>query len=165
MKNRFLAALAAFVMALGVSLSGAAPAQAAFGGVCAGNSICLYQWTGLGAQVEGDRWQSSYNNIISNHGGCLNLGNATWDNGTLVRDNSGSLMWKTTVSGYQNYAITVFNWAGCNSSGPFRVIGYAGSAGSQYSLDHLGNYLYNNNNPTNTTLYHTISSIGIRYCC
>jgi hypothetical protein len=162
MKTRILATLSALLLTLGLSLAGPAPAQAAFGGVCANNSFCLYQWTGLGAQVANNRWQSSYNNIIGGDG-CLTLGSAAWANGTLVTDNSASIMWKTTVSGYENYAITVFNWQGCNAAGPFKVIGYLGSANTQYSLDNLNNYVYSN--ATQYKLYHTISSIGIRYCC
>lgn len=151
-------ALAGLLAAMLGAVSFVSPASAAFGGVCASNSFCLYQWTGLGAQVEGNRWQSSYNNIISGDG-CLTLGSAAWANGTLVTDNSGSIMWKTTVGGYEQYAITVFNWQNCNASGPFKVIGYLGSAGSQYSLDNLNNYTYSN---STIKLYHTITSIGIR---
>lgn len=149
-----------FVSVLGVGVA-ASPAHAAFGGVCSGDAFCLYQWTGLGAQVEGNRWQSSYYNITNNHGGCINLAGATWANGTLVNDNSGSIMWKTQSSGYTQYAITVFNWTNCNTSGQWEVIGYLGSAGSQFSLDNLNNYDYSDSG-SSISLYHTITSIGIR---
>lgn len=160
MKNRILAALTALALALGLSMVTASPAQAAFGGVTAANSISFYQWTGLGAQVEGDRWQTSYSNII-NAGGCLNLA-GTWANGTSRNDNTGSAMWKTTVSGYEQYAITVFNWSNCNAAGQFKVIGYLGSAGSQFSIDNLNDVTYSNPAGTTMKLYHTITSIGIR---
>jgi hypothetical protein len=137
------------------------PAQAAFGGICNGNAFCLYQWVGYGAQVEGNRWQSSYYNIVVNHGGCLNLGSATWANGTPVKNNSGSIMWKTVDSGWEQYAITVFNWDNCNTSGEWEVIGYAGGALSQYGLDNLTQYDYSDSG-SSMTLYHTINSIGIR---
>jgi hypothetical protein len=136
------------------------PAQAAFGGTCATNAFCLYQWTGLGAQVAGDRWQSSYTNIIVNHGGCLNLGSATWDNGTPVNDNTGSAMVNTGSNGgaYTQYAVTLFNWTNCNTSGQWKVIGYLGD-NTSYALDNFNNYLYNN---SSISLYHTVTSIGIR---
>ena len=137
----------------------ATPAQAAFGGVCANNSICLYQWTGLGAQVAGNRWQSSFSNIIYNHNGCLNLAGATWANGTLVNDNSGSLMYVVT-GGYSNYAIRIYDWVNCNFSGPSRNIGYAAD-NTTYAMDNLNDYLFSNNNPTGKSPYHNITSIGI----
>lgn len=155
----------AVVFAAALILTGGAataPAHAAFGGVCNGNAFCAYQWTGLGAQVANDRWQSSYTNIINNHGGCINLAGATWDNGTAVNDNTGSLMWNTVDSGYDQYAITVFNWANCNTSGQWKVIGYLGGALSMYSLDNLNNYTYQSPPGTTMKLYHTITSIGIR---
>lgn len=163
MMMKFRLAFAAFLTTLAVmtGLSFGAPAQAAFGGICNGNAFCLYQWVGYGAQVEGNRWQSSYYNITVNHGGCLNLGNAAWANGTLVKNNSGSIMWKTVDSGWEQYAITVFNWDNCNTSGEWEVIGYLGGALSQYGLDNLTNYDYSDSG-SGMTLYHTINSIGIR---
>lgn len=162
MRNKFglrvrvtLAALFAAVLGAGAAVS---PAQAAYGGTCAANAICLYQGVGFWTQVAGDRWQSSFNNIINN-GGCLNLGNAAWDNGTLVRDNSGSLMW-TATSGYSNYAIRVYDWVNCNFSGPSRNIGYAAN-NTTYNMDNLNEYLFSNNNPNGFPLYHRITSIGI----
>lgn len=151
---------AVFVGVLGVGVS-ASPANAAFGGLCAADAFCLYQWTGLGAQVAGNRWQSSYDNFLLNHGGCINMAGATWANGTPVDNNSGSIMWRTVSSGYTQYAITVFNWANCNTSGQWEVIGYLGSAGSQYSLDNLTHYDYSDSG-SSISLYHTISSVGIR---
>jgi len=152
--------LVATLMSIGLSVGlGAAPANAAFGGVCANNSICLYQWTGLGAQVEGNRWQSSFNNIINYHNGCLNLGSATWANGTPVNDNAGSLMYVVT-SGYSNYAIRIYDWVNCNFSGPSRNIGYAAN-NTTYSMDNLNYYLFSNNNPNGYSPYHRITSIGI----
>lgn len=153
--------LASLFAAALMVVSTPAPALAAFGGVCAGDSFCLYQWTGLGAQVEGNRWQTSYYNVINNHGGCINLGSAAWANGTLVNNNSGSIMWKTQSSGYTQYAITVFNWVNCNTDGQWEVIGYLGAAGTQYTLDNLTNYDYGDSG-SSLTLYHTITSIGIR---
>lgn len=154
-------AFTALVVTLGMALGiGAAPAQAAFGGVCAGNAFCLYQWTGLGAQVEGNRWQTSYANLEGS-GGCITLGSAKWANGTNVGNNSGSIMWKTTSGIWEQYAITVFNWDGCNTAGQWEVIGYAGSAGTQWSLDNLNNYAYSDSG-SSIKLYHTISSIGFR---
>ena len=158
LKRLAVVVAAAFTL---TAAAGVAPAQAAFGGVCSGNAFCLYQWTGLGAQVENDRWQSSYTNIINNHGGCINLAGATWDNGTPVNDNSGSLMWKTVDSGYTQYAITVFNWTNCNTSGQWEVIGYLGGALTMYSLDNLHDYHYGDSG-SSIELYHTITSIGIR---
>ena len=157
-KHRIMAALAAIVVAVGLTVAPAAPARAAYGGTCATNAICLYQGVGLWTQVAGDRWQSSFNNIINN-GGCLNLGNAAWDNGTLVRDNSGSLMY-VVGSGYSNYAIRVYDWVNCNFSGPSRNIGYAAN-NTTYTMDNLNNYLFSNNNPNGFPLYHRITSIGI----
>ena len=127
---------ALFVALLGATGAAvvATPAQAAFGGNCATNSICLYQWTGFGAQVAGDRWQSSFNNIIS-QGGCLNVYSAYWDNGTAINNNSGSLMYVVS-SGYANYAIRVYDWENCNASGPSRGIGYAAN-NTTYPMDNL----------------------------
>ncbi|MET0416530.1 MAG: hypothetical protein ABW022_10975 [Actinoplanes sp.] len=162
MKNRFLAALAALFIALGISVAPASPAQAAFGGVCADNAVCLYQWTGLGAEVAGNRWQSSFNNII-NSGGCLNITNAAkWANGTYVSDNSASLMYRVgNTSTYHPYYITVFNWANCQTGGGSKGMGYL-APNTQYSLDNLNNYYYTFPQVGPHKLYHTITSIEIR---
>lgn len=163
MTNKLRLAIASFISALmlAAGFTVATPAQAAFGGLCSANSFCLYQWTGLGAQVENNRWQSSYGNFIGHSGGCIDLSGPTWANGTPVNNNSGSLMWRTTVGGWEQYAITVFNWANCNTAGQWEVIGYLGSAGSQFSYDNLSNYDYSDSGSA-ITLYHTISSISIR---
>src|SRR6185503_16165326 len=73
-----------------------------------------------------------------------------------------SLMWYTQSSGYTQYAITVFNWANCNTSGQWKVIGYLGAAGSTFNMDNLNNYTYQSPAGSTLKLYHTITSIGIR---
>jgi len=161
LKRAFAALAASIVVGFGLAAT-ATPAQAAFGGYCAADAFCAYQWTGLGAQVEGDRWQSTYFNFTVAHDGCINLAGATWDNGTPVNDNTGSLMWYTQSSGYTQYAITVFNWANCNTSGQWKVIGYLGAAGSTFNMDNLNNYTYQSPAGSTLKLYHTITSIGIR---
>lgn len=163
MRNRIAAAAAAVLLALGLSLAGAAPAHAAFGGVTADNSISLYQWTGLGAQVEGNRWQTSFTNVINNHGGCINIAPAKWANNTPVADNSASLMWRVGAStqAYSRFTIRVFNWANCNGGGGSKGMGYL-APGTQYSLDNLNNYYYPDPSVGPYKLYRTISSIQIR---
>lgn len=162
MRNRILGALSALFLALGLSLAGATPAHAAFGGVTADNSISLYQWTGLGAQVAGNRWQTSFSNVINNHGGCINIGAATWANGTPVADNSGSLMYKIgNTSTYHPYYVRVFNWANCNGGGGSKGLGYL-APNYQYSLDDLNSYFYTSPQIGPYKLFHTISSIEIR---
>jgi hypothetical protein len=161
MKNRIMAALAALALTAGLSLAGATPAHAAFGGVTADNSISLYQWTGLGAEVAGNRWQTSFNNVIA-QGGCLNIGGATWANGTKVADNSASLMYRVgNTSAYSAYTIRVFNWANCNGGGGSKYMGYL-AANTQYTLDNLNNYYYTEPQVGPHKLYHTITSVQVR---
>lgn len=158
--------LAAFAVVISFALAGltpAAPAQAVYAGTCATNSFCLYPWTGYGAPAAGDRWQTSYNNVINYHGGCINIGSATWDNGTPVADNSASLMFNTgSGSTYAGYYIRVFNWANCNGGGGSKGLGYAGSNGYIYQLSNLDSYYYTDPQVGPYKLYHTITSIQIR---
>lgn len=157
MRTRLLALLAIAVLAVGISLSGASPALAAAGGTCSQNSFCLYQWIDYGAQVSGDRWQSSLYNINIHPNHCLNLSPATWANGTPVNDNSGSLQWRVNQDVWVGHTILVYNWINCNQDGGF---GFwtVDSNPDAYSISNLSNITWVNNN---ITLYHTITSIAV----
>jgi hypothetical protein len=157
MRTRLFALLATVLLAAGVSLSGATPALAAAGGTCSPNSFCLYQWTGCGAQVAGDRWQSSLYNIYNHPNHCLNIPPATWDNGTPVADNSGSLQWRVNQDLWAGHTIVVYNWANCNQGGGW-AFWVPESSGSSYSNANLSSLTWIQ---TNITLYHTITSIAV----
>lgn len=157
MRTRLVAALATALLAVGISLPGATPALAAAGGTCSANSFCLYQWVDFGAQVAGNRWQSSLNNIYSHANHCLNLAPATWSNGTPVNDNSGSLQWRVTQQLWVGHTIEVFNWVNCNPDGGF---GYwiPSSATSSYSSSNLSDLTWIG---SSITLYHSVTSIAV----
>jgi len=157
MRTRLFALLATVLLASGISLSGATPALAAAGGTCSENSICLYQWTNFGAQVSGDRWQSSLYNINIHPGSCLNLAPAAWDNGTPVNDNSGSLQWRINQDLWVGHTILVYNWVNCNNSGGFGFWSVNSSSAS-YSNANLSSITWIN---SDSTLYHTITSIAV----
>lgn len=158
MRTRLFALFATVLMAVGIGLSGANPAQAAAGGTCAMNSFCLYQWTNYGAQVSGDRWQSSLNNIHNHPAHCLNLSPATWNNGTPVNDNSGSVQWRANAQ--TSYGqIMVFNWINCNPNGGWAMLMAAGNW-DEYNYNNLSTLTWTGTN-TNVSLYHTITSIMV----
>lgn len=167
MIKRFAAAIAASLLILAGSMTIGAPAQAAFGGTCAANSFCLYPWTGLGAPVAGDRWQSSISNI-ANHTdggvqGCLNLGSATWNNGTPVNDNAASAMVNMTSTGnhWAYYTLDTYNWANCNAAGQSGHLTYLPD-GHLEGWDNLNNEGYDLPAGTTMKMYHTITSIRVR---
>jgi hypothetical protein len=157
MRTRLFALLATALLAAGISLSGATPAAAAAGGTCNENSICLYQWINRGAQVSGDRWQSSLYNINSHLGHCLNLSPAAWDNGTPVADNSGSLQWRVNQDLWLGHTILIYNWVNCNNDGGFGFWS-VNSVPSSYSIDNLSTITWVGNN---ISPYHTITSIAV----
>ncbi|GIM97333.1 peptidase inhibitor family I36 protein [Paractinoplanes toevensis] len=157
MRTRLFALFATVLLGVGVSLSGAAPALAAAGGTCSANSFCLYQWTGFGAQVAGDRWQTSLSNIYNHPNHCLNIAPATWDNGTAVADNSGSLQWRVNQDLWVGRTIEVFNWVNCNPGGGWGFW-FPESVGSSYSNSNLSTLKWVQ---TDITLYHTITSVAV----
>jgi hypothetical protein len=151
--------LAAVLMTVG-AVSVASPAQAAYGGTTAWNSFSLYQWTGLGAQYEGDRWQTSYQNVINN-GGCLNV-SGSWINGTAKNNNTASFMFRTSGSAYAGYTLRVYDWPNCNDNGFSRYISYLGGDGYQNITSNLNDWWYNDPYSGSIKLNRTISSIKIR---
>lgn len=159
--NRIKLMLALAVASILGALSfGVAPAQAAFGGACAGNSFCLYQWKDLDGPTAGSRWQSSYTNIYNHSGHCLNIPAATWANGDPVSDNSASAMLTTNANGgaWSGYSITMFNWTNCNSAGQWKVLDYLGDNTSDAWND-LAAIKYQYPSGSTMTLYHTVTSI------
>lgn len=143
------------ILMIGAGISVASPAQAASGGTCSLNSFCLYQWNGFGAQVANDRWQTSFQNLANQ--GCINLGNAAWANGTLVRDNSASMAWYGS-SQWAGWTIGYHNWANCQDGGGWGNTTYLNVSGQ---LDPLSGLTYPSAQGTNISLYHTITSISI----
>ena len=155
-----LAALAVSLLAVGaVTVQGATPAQAAAGGNCAANSFCLYQWTNYGALDAGDRWQTTFSNFYNHGNQCINISPATWDNGTPVADNSGSMQWNGS-STWSDYTITFYNWVNCNAAGAWGQTPYlSGAAG----YPDLSAFTYPS--PAGTTIkpFHTITSVDIQF--
>lgn len=142
--------LSAFLMALGLGLTGA-PAQAAPLHGCADNAICLFQWTNYGAS----KWQSSFFNVQNS--GCINLTSpaAYWaSDGAQVWDNSGSLVVNATGSWPGTTYLTVYNWASCNSGG--------GIASFPAHIDSTEPNLSNLPIGGGLNAYHTITSISIQ---
>jgi hypothetical protein len=163
MRNRLLTLLTAALLAVGVSLANPTPALAAYGGDCAVNSFCLYQWRDLGTQVAGNRWQSSLQNIYNHPGHCLNLPPAKWANGTNVSDNSGSLEYRLSESGWRGSVITAYNWTNCNPGGGsfyFQNDREGPGPGWGATFHNLSVETYSQNS---ITLYHTITSISVTY--
>ena len=157
MLRRVLALFATAVLSVTVGLFGAAPAQAAAGGACAQNAICLYQWVDYGAQVSGNRWQSSLQNIYDHPNHCLNLSPATWANGTPVNNNSGSLQWKTNSVWWQYSIIGVYDSANCAGAG--LSLGWqVDTVPDQYNYNNLNNLKFYN---SSVPLYHNITSIQV----
>lgn len=155
--RRIITGLLAMLTALTLGVTvGAAPAQAVYAGTCATNAICFYPWINFGGQASGDRWQSSFNNIVNYNGGCVNLYGATWDNGQPVNNNSGSLMYVSS-SGYDDYVIRLYDWENCNGSGPNLLMAYAGTAETHKFAD-LRNLDFSG---TISPLYHRVTSIKI----
>lgn len=157
MRTRVSTLLATVLLAVGISLSGATPASAAAGGTCSENAFCLYQWVDYGAQVAGDRWQSSLTNIYNHPEHCLNLAPATWDNGTAVNDNSGSLQWRVNQQLWAGHTIEIYNWINCNPDGGFGFWTVP-SANSSDGISNLTTRQWVNNS---ITLYHTVTSIAV----
>lgn len=157
MRTRLFALLATALLAVGISLSGATPAMAAAGGTCNQNSICLYQWINFGAQISGDRWQSSLYNINTHPNHCLNLSPAAWANGTPVNDNSGSLQWRINQDLWVGHTIFIYNWVNCNNEGGFGFWGIDSNHDSLSWADlHYDHWALNT-----IPLYHTITSIAV----
>lgn len=146
------ATLSVFVsLLLSLFMVGPTPALAntAFG--CPDDYVCLYQWVNFGA----DRWQSSFYNLSIHTNGCVSLWSplATWDNGTVVHDNSGSLIVNGSGAYSRNVHISVFGWDHCNSNGgisSFNANWYTGI--SDLNTLPIGNGI---------NAYHNIASIQI----
>jgi hypothetical protein len=163
MRTRFPALLAAALLAVGIGIVKPTPALAADGGKCSMNSFCLYQWRDFGAQVAGDRWQSTLQNIYNHPNHCVNIPPAKWANGTSVADNSGSAQYNLDVDEWGSAVITVYNWAGCNPGGGsyyFQNDRDTPGPGSGAFYYNLNVYTYPR---TSITLYHSITSISVRY--
>lgn len=157
MRTRVLAAFAALLLALGLPLAGATPAQAASGGACWSNSFCLYQWADFGAQVTNDRWQISFNSINSRTNRCVNIRPAEWANGTPVWDNSMSMAWYGSTA-WKDWSIAYFNSGNCSGATGWGETGYLSGGGN---LSDLRNWVYPSQ--PSISLYHTIASIQINY--
>lgn len=118
MIKRFTAWLMAALLFVSLLFTGGSPALAAAGGNCtSGGFVCLYQWLNRGAQVSGNRWQSSMSNIYAHSNHCVSLLSpvATWANGTEVYHNSGSYM-QTSTSAYGNYFVYLWGNSNCTGS-------------------------------------------------
>lgn len=156
--NRLKMTLALLLAAL-LTLAGlavAAPAQAADAGNCSAESFCLYQWTDYKAQVTGDRWQTSFDNMLAHPNGCINLAGAVWDNGSPVADNTASMQWNSNAT-YRDYVITFYNWTNCNGAGAWGQTPFlTGPAG--WTDLHFG---YPSS--PSISVYHTITSVQITY--
>lgn len=155
MFRKLLTILTTSVLFLGGAELSPRPASASYGGDCAFNAICLYQWVNYGSP-DGTRWQSSLNNIWSHTAGCLNIPPALWSNGDDVNNNSAALQLIGT-STWGHYGVFFYNWVECNPAGG--VVEYSG--GSVLQEYDLHNRVYTLNNPPAYTLYHSITSIKV----
>ena len=158
MRTRLFALFASALLAAGISVSGATPAHAAFGGTCAENSFCLYQWVDFGTQIPDDRWQTSLYNISIHQQRCLNIAPINWNNGTPVNDNSASMVIRVNGATWANHTIEVFNWVNCNPDGGYDYF-TATSTDWSYTVSNLNNLLYLR--ASDIHLYHTITSVAV----
>lgn len=140
------------LVAMASMLTISSPASAADGGACAARSVCLYQWVGYGAQVAGNRWQSSLTNIYNHTNGCLTLGSATWANGTPVSANSAGIRITGDYS-WDGWNIVLFDGNGC--TGAVKHI----SLGGPYNVSDL----HNISTSAGGNWYHRIRSFQIYY--
>lgn len=139
------------------------PAQATVVFSCSNDSVCLYQWKNTtGPNGSGGRWQSSFNNINTHSGQCLNLTQpmAYWPNGDQVTDNSASLIINGIPGGGwgNGYSISFYNWANCNSGGGI-LGGYLMDSYQRFadlSQYEIGGGL---------NAYHVITSMKVWYNC
>ncbi len=106
--------------------------------------------------MSGDRWQTSFDNLIAHPNHCINLAGAQWDNGTAVADNTASMAWNSNAS-YRDYVVTFYDWVNCNGDGPWGqtpfLTGIAGYPDLHFGYPH----------DTSVSTYHSITSVDIQY--
>jgi hypothetical protein len=152
--RKIMALLATLVVALGLSTTMAAPAQAALWHNCPSDTVCLYQWTGYGAPAGAANpgWKSSFHNLLSQR--CINLTDpaAYWPNGTPVWDNSAALIVGGSGAYSQASSVSFYNSLNCNSNTGVTSLNANWVTGYSDLHDVPMGYGY--------TAYHTIASIG-----
>ena len=121
MRKRIYATLAALLLVLGMSVSGAQPAQAATINGCNGESVCLYNW--VNHNRPGGFWQRTFTDLLGSPNACTNLTNHYWHNGGIVDNTASSMYINREAWSSRIYRVTFYNWANCNSAGEFIAYG------------------------------------------
>lgn len=157
--RHFRSSALGFILSLCIAFTGTTVAkQLTVTHGCSDNVFCQYQNITYGA----GRWQTSFNNIHASVSGgvssCLNVAPATWSNGTPVADNtSGFVINGLNSAPWNLYWIIVYNWVNCNPSGQYSLFDTVGPG----LIPNYSSWNYFTNNPTNISLYHTVTSVGL----
>lgn len=101
MMKKVAAALAAFMLTLGITLAGATPAHAVLSD-CPSNRLCL--WTNI--SYGGTLWVFDINTIAQQPGGCLNM--------TASANNTFTSMW-LNVGLVGNTAVRLYDGSNCSA--------------------------------------------------
>lgn len=107
------------LMAAGVTVSGASPAQAASWTDCPSSAthssgfVCLWE----GKNYTGGRWQQNKSLLAQGTAGdlygCWNLTDSKFTNGTVVYDKASSWAIRAAETDIGGYYVTFYAWVGC----------------------------------------------------
>src|SRR6185295_7411592 len=113
--RKVIAAISVALLAIGISLAGASPAQASVVFGCSNEvpnqfgQICLYDWVNYNQGGS----SKSININWAGQASCRELSSMTYPNGAAINNTASSLV----INTFPEVRITFFDWVGCNYSG------------------------------------------------